>query len=179
MNKDQIFARIVGNEGGYVNNPDDKGGPTNWGITQQVARAHGYTGDMRNLTRQQALAILDADYWTGPRFDQIAALSPAIAYEMCDTGVNMGPSVPSKFLQRWLNGLNNKGQLFPDLQADGKIGPRTIAALKSFLAARGKEGEQRLLAALNCSQGARYLELAEGREANETFLYGWLARVEL
>lgn len=179
MTKDQIFARIVGNEGGYVNNPDDKGGPTNWGITQAVARAHGYTGDMRNLTRDQALAILDADYWTGPRFDQIAAVSPAVAYELCDTGVNMGPSVPSKFLQRWLTALNNKGQLYPDLDADGRIGPRTVSALKTFLAARGKEGEGRLLAALNCSQGARYLELAEGREANETFLYGWLARVEL
>jgi hypothetical protein len=40
--------------------------------------------------------------------------------------------------------------------------------------ARGKEGEQVLLRALNCSQGARYLELAEGREANEDFLYGWV-----
>ncbi|MDQ4651164.1 putative peptidoglycan-binding domain-containing protein, partial [Klebsiella pneumoniae] len=38
----------------------------------------------------------------------------------------------------------------------------------------GKEGEQVLLRALNCSQGARYLELAEGREANEDFLYGWV-----
>jgi hypothetical protein len=42
------------------------------------------------------------------------------------------------------------------------------------ISARGKEGEQVLLRALNCSQGARYLELAEGREANEDFLYGWV-----
>lgn len=58
-----------GKEGGYVNHPDDKGGPTKWGITEKAAVAHGYR-DMRNLTRGQALEILEADYWYGPRFDQ-------------------------------------------------------------------------------------------------------------
>ncbi|HBY8180253.1 hypothetical protein O5202_26195, partial [Escherichia coli] len=67
-----------------------------------------------------------------------------------------------------------RGKLYPDLIPDGAIGPRTITALKGYLSARGKEGEQVLLRALNCSQGARYLELAEGREANEDFLYGWV-----
>lgn len=55
MTKDDIFNAILGKEGGYVNHPDDKGGPTNWGITQSTARAHGYSGDMRSLTRDQAL----------------------------------------------------------------------------------------------------------------------------
>ncbi len=50
MTKDDIFNAILGKEGGYVNHPDDKGGPTNWGITQATARAHGYVGDMRDLT---------------------------------------------------------------------------------------------------------------------------------
>ncbi|ELW9416697.1 hypothetical protein SIO58_000529, partial [Enterobacter hormaechei] len=72
MTKDDIFNTILGKEGGYVDHPNDKGGPTNWGITQATARAHGYTGDMRNLTREQALAILESDYWYGPRFDQVA-----------------------------------------------------------------------------------------------------------
>lgn len=97
-----------------------------------------------------------------------------LADELCDTGVNMGPSVASKFFQRWLTALNMRGKLYPDLIPDGAIGPRTITALKGYLSARGKEGEQVLLRALNCSQGARYLELAEGREANEDFLYGWV-----
>lgn len=86
----------------------------------------------------------------------------------------MGPSVPAKWLQRWLNVFNQQGTLYPDLIADGNIGPRTIVALKALLAARGKEGESVLLKALNCSQGARYLELAEQRAANETFVYGWV-----
>lgn len=174
MTKDDIFNSILGKEGGYVNHPDDKGGPTNWGITQATARAHGYTGDMKNLTREQALSILEADYWYGPRFDQVATVSPDIAAELCDTGVNMGPSVQAKWFQRWLNAFNDQQKLYPDLIADGQIGPRTIAALQSFIGKRGTEGEEVLLKALNCSQGQRYLELAEQRPANESFVYGWL-----
>lgn len=180
MTKDNIFDAILGKEGGYVDHPNDKGGPTNWGITQVTARAHGYAGDMRNLTREQALSILEADYWYGPRFDQVATVSSVIAEELCDTGVNMGPSVPVKWLQRWLNAFNNQQKLYPDLVADGQIGPRSISALKSYLAARGKDGEEVMLRALNCSQGQRYLELAEGRPANESFVYGWVKeRVKL
>ena len=174
MTKDQIFESILGKEGGYVDHPDDKGGPTRWGITQAVARAHGYSGSMKELPRETALEILTADYWIGPRFDQVAELSEAIAAELCDTGVNMGPTVQTKWFQRWLNVFNMQGTLYPDLIADGQIGPRTTSALKAFLAARGKEGELVMLKALNCSQGQRYLELAEQRPANESFVYGWM-----
>ena len=93
MTADQIIEGILGKEGGYVDHPSDKGGPTRWGITQTTARAHGYTGDMRNLPRETAKQIRLSDYWTGPRFDQVAALSTLLADELCDTGVNMGPSV--------------------------------------------------------------------------------------
>jgi lysozyme family protein len=174
MTKDQIFNSILEKEGGYVNNPDDKGGPTNWGITQVVARAHGYTGDMKNLTRKQALDILEADYWYGPRFDQVSTLSPDIAAELCDTGVNMGPAVAAKFLQRVLNVMNNQQKLYFDLKADGQIGPRTISTLKQYLTSRGSKAEEVMLKALNSLQGARYIELSEQRPANESFVYGWV-----
>ncbi|CDU35685.1 Peptidoglycan domain protein [Escherichia coli D6-113.11] len=172
--KDEIFDAVLGKEGGYVNHPDDKGGPTKWGITGKVARAHGYQGDIRDLTRGQALEILEADYWYGPRFHKVASLSPEIAAELCDTGVNMGPSVVSRMLQRWLNVFNQKGELYPDIDADGCIGPRTINALRAYLSKRGRDGELVILTALNCAQGDRYLELAEKREANESFVYGWM-----
>lgn len=179
MTKDEIFNTILEKEGGYVNNPNDKGGPTNWGITQAVANAHGYTGDMRNLTRAQALDIYEADYWYGPRFDQVAALSPDIAAELCDTGVNMGPAVAAKFLQRSLNVMNNEQKLYPDLVADGQIGPRTISTLKQYLTSRGSKAEEVMLKALNSLQGARYIELSELRQANEAFTFGWFERVAL
>lgn len=174
MNKDQIFDGIVGREGGFVDDPNDRGGATRWGITEKVARAHGYQGDMRDLPRETALTILDADYWTGPRFDQVNAISSRIAEELCDTGVNMGPSVPTAMLQRWLNAFNQQGSLYPDMAADGQIGPRTLAALRLFLAKRGDEGEMVLLKALNSTQAVRYLELSEQRQANESFIYGWV-----
>lgn len=174
MSKEQIFDALLGREGGYVDHPADKGGPTNWGITEKTARAHGYRGDMRNLTREQALVIYESDYWYGPYFDQVYAYSASIAEELLDTGVNMGPSVPAKWLQRWLTALNDSERLYPDIATDGVIGPRTLSALNLFLQARSKEGEAVLQRALNCSQGARYLELAEQRSQNESFLYGWL-----
>lgn len=140
--------------------------------------AHGYS-DVRSLTKEQARAIYEADYWYGSRFDQVAELSPKIADELCDTGTNMGPSVASKFFQRWLSALNLRGKLYPDLDPDGRIGPRTITALKALLRHRGKDGERVLLRDLNSSQGARYLELADARETNEDFIFGWmLNRVE-
>lgn len=172
--RDEIFDDVLGKEGGYVNHPDDKGGPTKWGVTEKVARAHGYQGNMRDLTRGQALETLEADYWYGPNFDKVANLSPDIAAELCDTGVNMGPSVASKMLQRWLNVFNQKGALYPDMDIDGCIGPRTLNALRVFLSKRGRDGERVMLTALNCTQGERYLELAEKREANESFVYGWM-----
>lgn len=86
MTKDDVINSVIGKEGGYVNNPADRGGPTNWGITQMTARAHGFTGDMRTMTRDQAVAIYEADYWTGPRFDQVATIgfslpSPLMSYQ--------------------------------------------------------------------------------------------------
>lgn len=171
---EQIIDGIIGVEGGYVNHPSDRGGPTKWGITQNTARAYGYTGDMKDLPRATAKDIYLKQYWVEPGFDRIATLSQDIAVELCDTGVNMGPRVASKFFQRWINGLNMRQKLYPDLIADGVLGNISVAALRSYLNARGKEGELVLLKALNCSQGARYLELAEGREANEDFLYGWV-----
>ena len=48
-------------------------------------------------------------------------------------------------------------------------------ALRAFLGRRGDAGERVLLKALNCLQGARYIDLAQRRSANESFLYGWIA----
>lgn len=177
---DQIIEGLLGKEGGYVNNSADKGGPTRWGITQNTARAYGYKGDMKYLPRETAKAIYMEQYWLEPKFDKIAELSPSIAEELCDTGVNMGPRVASTFLQRWLTALNQRGKLYPDLKPDGVIGNITIAALRSYLAVRGSVGVTVMLKGLNCSQGARYLELTEAREANEEFLFGWVqGRVNL
>lgn len=177
MNVDQMIEKIIVAEQGYVNHPSDKGGPTCWGITEAVARAFGYKGDMRLLPRDLAKKIYYARYYTEPRFDAVAALSPSIAEELTDTGVNMGQGTAARFLQEWLNVLNKRGTLYPDLTADGRIGSMTLYSLKTYLETRGKEGEERLLLALRCSQGNRYKEIAVAKPTQEDFVYGWLARV--
>ena len=172
---DQLIEALIEREGGYVNHPADKGGPTCFGITEGVARAHGYRGPMRQLPREEAAAIYKRLYWLRPRFDEAAKRSPRLAAELFDTGANMGPAVAATFLQRTLTALNRNGTDYPDLVPDGRVGERTLAALDRFMKLRGASGETVLLRALEALQGERYLRLAERRPANEAFLYGWLA----
>ena len=173
---DHLIDALIEREGGYVNHPADKGGPTCFGVTEAVARAHGFAGSMRNLPREQAAAIYRRIYWLRPRFDEVARRSPRIAAELFDTGVNMGPAVAATFVQRALTALNRNGSDYSDLVPDGRIAERTLAALDAFFTVRGKaSGETVLLRALEALQGERYLRLAERRPANEAFLYGWLA----
>lgn len=165
--------KLIGIEGGYSNNPNDPGGETIWGITIAVARAFGYTGAMKDMTKDQAKAIYLARFWTQPRFDLVAQLNEPIAAELFDTGVNMGTATSGKFLQRTLNVLNQQAKAFPDVSTDGAIGAMTLAALKSYLQQRGKDGEIVLLRMLNAQQSVRYMEIAEGRPTSEDFEFGW------
>ena len=171
-----IVDALIEREGGYANHPADKGGPTCFGITEAVARAHGFAGALRNLPRDEAAAIYRRLYWLRPRFDQVANRSTRLAAELFDTGVNMGPAVATTFLQRALTALNRNGRDYADLTPDGRVGPLTLQALDEYLETRGRKGgETVLLRALEALQGERYLRLAERRPANEAFLYGWLA----
>ncbi len=170
-----LIDALLVREGGYVDSPDDRGGPTRFGITQSVARAAGWAGTMRDLPRDLAAAIYGRRYWLTPGFDQIAVISAPVAAELFDTGVNMGTATAIGFLQRSLNALNRQARDWPDVPVDRAIGPDTRTALTRLLSVRGPAGEAVLLKALNALQGARYIELAEGRAANESFLYGWLA----
>jgi len=177
MDKTQIINEILRIEGGYVNDPSDSGGETNFGITIAEARACGYEGAMIDLPRQDAFNIYAKKYWDAVRADELIALSKTVAEEVVDTSVNMGPGRSAKFLQRSLSVLNDRQRLYPDLIVDGDIGPATIDALAVYLSMRA---EGALVKALNCLQGAFYIELAERREKDERFVYGWFRnRVEL
>jgi lysozyme family protein len=175
MDAEELIDAVIAREGGYVDHPADRGGPTRWGVTEATARADGWAGAMRDLPRARAAAIYRRRYWLAPGFDRVAARAPALAAELFDTGVNMGPTVAVGFLQRALNALNRGAADYPDLARDGRIGAATLAALDAFLTQRGGGAEAVLLRAVEALQGERYLALAEARPANEAFLYGWLA----
>lgn len=115
---DEAFDRLLGNEGKYSNDPHDPGGPTMWGITQREARAHGYTGDMRNFPRDSgpvnAKSIYRADYWDILGDD----VHPAIKFQAFDFGVNAGIGTSIRKLQAACG-----------VADDGKWGPVSAAKL--------------------------------------------------
>jgi lysozyme family protein len=175
MNIDNLIEELIEREGGYVDHPADRGGPTRWGITEAVARRQGFTDDIRRLPQRDAAAIYKRLYWLAPAFDKVATFAPNLAAEMFDTGVNMGTGTAIGFLQRALNALNRNGRDYADLTVDRRIGPVTLLALAAFFRQRGESGETVLLKAVEALQGAHYVRLAEARPSQEAFLYGWLA----
>lgn len=112
MNFDEAFTKLLGHEGGYVNHKADKGGATNWGITEAVARQAGYLGDMQHLPVEKAKAIYRAEYWSAVRADQ---LPEPLRYPVFDCAVNSGVGQAVKWLQRALGVVD-----------DGKVGPVTL-----------------------------------------------------
>lgn len=175
MNIEQFLVELISREGGYVNNPNDRGGATKYGITEAVARSHGYKGNMKDLPMDLAKTIYRKTYWISPRFDQVNTISSLVAEELLDTGVNCGTGFAKPTLQRALNLLNNQGRGgWPDLEPDGVYGPATLGALKTYMAKRGKKGEQVLVKVLNILQGQRYIEICERNPSQEQFFLGWI-----
>lgn len=171
----EIIDDVIATEGGYVNDPNDSGGETKYGITKATARANGYTGNMKDLPRSVAFNIYRRRFVVDPGFDKVVNMDPSIGAELVDTGVNMGTPWAGKFLQRSLNALGGSG-----LVVDGAVGPRTIQALAEYIAYRKQPGVKVLLKMLNSLQCARYIELVESNQKNRNFIYGWVnLRVEI
>ena len=173
-------AELIGIEGDYSDDPADSGGATRYGITEAVARRHGYTGPMRELPAVTAREIYRKDYWDAQQLDAVALLSRPIAFELFDTGINMGIGQAGEFLQMSLNAFNRQATDYDDIEVDGDIGNKTLEALAAYLSHRRRDGETVLLRALNALQGAAYIELAERRDKDERFVFGWfLQRVKI
>lgn len=123
MNFDMAFDRLLGNEGGYSNHPDDPGGETMWGITAEVARKNGYSGPMKDMPKDTAKDIYRALYWTAAKCDRMPG---AVAFQVFDAAVNHGVRQAAKFLQRAL-GVPDDGVI--GLQTLGKISAMPSAAV--------------------------------------------------
>jgi len=115
MDFDAAFERLIGHEGGYSDHPADPGGKTMWGVTERVARAKGYTGEMRDMPKAWAKAnVYRPDYWDAVKADQ---LPEAVRFDVFDAAVNSGVGQAAKWLQRAAG-----------VADDGAIGPVTLAA---------------------------------------------------
>lgn len=175
--KQRAIQKVIEREGGYVNHPADKGGATNFGVTQAKAREHGYLGDMKDYKIEAAIAVYDRDFWQRLNLDLIAEINQELAVRLFDFGVNSGTTRAAQQLQRLLNVLNNKGQYYPDIKVDGEIGKTTLAALANFYQKRGSEGARVLSESLNSLRIAFCISLAEKNESQEAFTFGWLYRI--
>lgn len=103
--------RLLSNEGGYVNDPKDPGGETNWGISK---RSYPHV-DIKGLTRDQAIAIYKADFWDPISLDEAPL---GISYQMLDFAVNSGIQTAIRALQRAVG-----------VADDGVVGNHTRAAI--------------------------------------------------
>lgn len=114
MNIDQALTILLKHEGGYSDHPSDPGGATMYGITERVARQHGYTGHMRDLPLSVATAIYRKQYWSMIKAEQ---LPEALRFHVFDAAVNSGHVQAIKWLQQCAG-----------VKVDGIIGPVTIKA---------------------------------------------------
>lgn len=108
----RAINRVLGHEGGYVNDPKDPGGETNWGISK---RSYPKV-DIKNLTRNQAITIYYKDFWLPVHAEE---LSDGAGYQLLDSAVNSGISQSLRFAQRALG-----------VADDGYYGPHTLEAFR-------------------------------------------------
>jgi len=111
MEFDQAFEQLIGHEGGYVNDPRDPGGETNWGVSKRSYPAV----DIKALTIDGAKAIYRRDFWDRCRAPD---LPPALRFDVFDGAVNSGVGQSVKWVQQAIGAT-----------ADGVLGPLSLAAL--------------------------------------------------
>lgn len=166
-----IIASVVYIEGGFVNDPDDPGGATKYGITERVAREYGYTGAMEDLTKEEADQIYSTLYVLEPGFDKMVEINPAVAHKLIDAGVNVGTARVSLWFQKALNSYSRGGSDYPQIPEDGILGERTITSYKLLEQVRGKEKAcQLMLKALDGQQLSYYFSL----KLYSKFMIGWV-----
>lgn len=114
MTFDEAFEKLLGHEGDFVNDSRDPGGATRFGVTQRVAQANGYHGDMRVYPMFEAKLVYRASYWDACRCDE---LPDAVRFDVFDGAVNSGVVQSIKWLQRSVG-----------TDDDGVIGMKTLLA---------------------------------------------------
>ena len=166
---DSMISDIIRREGGFVDHPADRGGPTRYGITHKtLARYLGRdvtTGDVRGLSRELAAEIYRRAYYLEPRID---ALPSSVRPFLFDCAVNHGPRRAIRFLQQVLNAAG-----FGPLGVDGLSGPKTRREARKAEDAMGPW----FLAALAEERRIFYRLIVERDPSQRVFFNGWMNRV--
>lgn len=152
-----IIPWILAHEGGYVNDPQDPGGETNYGISR---RSYPYV-DIKNLTPDKAAEIYYNDWWKPLHLGEID--DDRLAAKIFDTCINCGKSGGAKILQA---ALAERGHTVPQ---DGYMHQQVIDACN-------KSNVDKLLISFMFCQLGHYMNITQNRPSNSVFLRGWYKR---
>ncbi len=154
MNYKEIIKITLHHEGGYVHDPKDLGGETNFGIAKRW-----YPDlDIKNLTEEDAAEIYKKDYWDKYKLDKMPENLQHIYFDMV---VNMGVRNAGKIIQR---ACKAKGC---DIEVDGIVGSGTRKAINDCNLEKDRVKAYRI---------KYYCDLVNKKPEQERFFYGWVRR---
>ena len=177
---DKAILITLKHEGGFVNDPVDPGGATNWGmsirfLTNDAGDSDGDgfmdgdidkdgdidVDDIKNMTVEQARELYRIHFWDKYGYEEIVDFT--VAARMFDMTVNMGPNQTGKICQRALNDLGN------NLKVDGKVGPKTRAQINCT-------DSEMLMSEIRQEHAQFYINLIAAKPKFEKYRKGWLRR---
>jgi lysozyme family protein len=165
----EIIPWVLKHEGGYVDNPDDPGGATNFGICERflknlknepLAKVHP-----KNLSKQDAITLYKKYFWDAYRFEGLSS-KRSLSFHVFDIGINIGPHNAIKDMQKAYNTIHPDKRLEPD----GFIGRRTEAYLQDV-------EEQPIVDAFKAIITAYDKLIIKYKPYEGEFLRGWLQRL--
>jgi len=164
---DQMIEDILRREGGFVDHPNDRGGPTNFGVTLKTLmafRGRSLSGeDVRRMSVDEARDIYRSNYFLRPKIDQLPAL---LQPQIFDMAINHGPGTAIKLLQKVLTEAGHP------CSTDGGIGDETTACARAAVSALGNA-----LSNLLVEKRIDLYKAIVDRDASQgVFLRGWLRR---
>lgn len=171
---EKCLGIVFGAEGEYVNDPVDRGGPTNMGVTAgtlKTAFERGLVGhhNVKILTRGEAAKIYEVLYWGPSKASQMPWPLDLLHF---DAAVHLGVGGAGRVLQSALNRILGDGAV----TVDGSVGPKTLAALKLCLTK--PENVRAVCLTLLDVRKAYFLRIVERDEKQRKFLKGWMKRLE-
>ena len=156
---------VLQHEGGFVDDPADPGGATNWGISfrflKDTLHRDATVAMVRDMFRAEAIAIYLTYFWRPNGYQDIA--DQTVATKVFDMAVNMGPEQAHKILQRGLIALG------ANVADDGILGPKTMAATN-------QADPVQLIGKIVGLQADFYTDLVARKPALRKFLHNWLHR---
>lgn len=170
------LKRTFAFEGGYSDSPFDRGGKTKYGITELTWQQYGGSGDVSEITLEQATEIYWQMYWLRTGLDKLESggVRGDVLSEIFDCAVNQGVHGAGRKLQAAYNLL--KLDENPFLKVDGLVGPITIAAVCGFCGV-GRHYCDALLGAIRYKRAGAYESLCVADPVQRKFIRGWFRRL--